>query len=321
MSVVSARPSPPRLRNHNFSRKLSHNNQQRRQGQHDLALRSSNQTNICNHAETDHQVSRNSMHRSQSEPFVLDLGAAGVGRGSGATDPPEDVERRPRSSSTRLRRSLSGRLGNRTTKSAQKPGKIVVEDVDAQNGEDGINIADHGGESHDPRLERRKSRLSTSLSRLSRNSWISPSRSPSSARKPLGGGPADDLNPTLQHRKSGIIVSEEESQVNCSRPSRSTNEPQGTHPGRWAGRDTERLSASVNVETHDSESSPLPPVPKLPSITRSSSPSSSYASSELPPTMPKSMSFERLQSNGVEKSRKRDELWSAFRTLDSEFHK
>jgi hypothetical protein len=45
------------------------------------------------------------------------------------------------------------------------------------------------------------------------------------------------------------------------------------------------------------------------------------ASLERVPSARDSSSSERQQSLSVESSRKKDELWSVFRSLDSDFHK
>ena len=252
---------------------------------------------------------------------MTNLEGKGVGRRSGVTEPLEKVVHRSQPSSTRLEGRQSGYLGNGSTIGAQSSSQSSSGDVDALCKESAIRNADHGDDSRDRKLERRKSRISASFSRLSRRSWISSSPSPSPGSTRLDGICIEDLDITLQRRSSRRIISMKPGQPNSSIPSDHTKEKQDTHSSRRIGRDNKRLSALITVETNDIKSSPLPPVPKLPSGTRSSSPSSSYASSERPPTLPKSMSFERLQSNGLEKSRKRDELWSAFRTLDSEFHK
>lgn len=314
--IVSARPPPLSL---NFSRKAPYNNHQLPQGQDEGIGRCSSQESLHEKTEASVRQSRNSIRRSLSEPFICDQAedptqTSAVAGSAGRKGLPTQ------SSSSRLRRSISDR---RAKKAVQNSGRDARKQEGQLRGESRTNgdNQDESGEPRDPSLERRGSRLSASFSRFSRYSWISPSRSPSPGRRRLGGFRPETPGPTLTRRKSHAAVSADPCQPNSSVPSDSKRELLDKDSAHEVSRDTKRLSALVTMEADDNDSSPLPPVPKLPSTTRSSSPSSSYASSERPPTFPKSMSFERLQSNGLEKSRKRDELWSTFRTLENEFHK
>ncbi|KAL8719476.1 MAG: hypothetical protein Q9225_003526 [Loekoesia sp. 1 TL-2023] len=150
--------------------------------------------------------------------------------------------------------------------------------------------------------------MSRSLSRLARRSWVSSSRSPS---------------PSLskhEHKRNRTVPSEASSPFSRSSSS-STLNTQDTlkFPKRLAKGQRQPLSTFMGKV---SSASAIPSVPSIPkSFSTDKLPIVRNRTLENPPTVPTSASVERLQGMGTEVSRKKDELWSAFRTLDGDFQK
>ncbi|KAL8843300.1 MAG: hypothetical protein Q9170_000158 [Blastenia crenularia] len=148
--------------------------------------------------------------------------------------------------------------------------------------------------------------MSRSLSRLARKSWISSSRSISPS-------------PSKYEHKQNGAVSSESSPPFVSSSSNANPEDASTPPTKILKGQRRPLSTFMGKVSSESAIPSVPSVPK------------SFSTDKLPfvqnralgktPTIPASASVERLQSFGMEISRKKDELWSAFRTLDGDFQK
>ena len=178
--------------------------------------------------------------------------------------------------------------------------------------------------------------VSSTIRSLARRSWKSsssrsPSPSPKEARKL-----AKSRNTSPEKRQSIPVIAEP-----------------GTMPRKIASRP---FSRSSNVEAPESKTSPevvpLPRqqvlqkkssrrplsaillmsksetainLPKKPSLQSLRSQSSSERLSKLPPMkpppIPSSLSSDRLSSASVDTNKKKDPLWSVFRTLDGDFQK
>lgn len=178
-------------------------------------------------------------------------------------------------------------------------------------------------------IERKSPSVTGSLSSLARKSWISNARSPSPS-------------PTkTQLRKETVLGAESTHHVNGSGrvldvkiPSTSAAEaridalgpPSNGHArGTRSGRSSvltksRRPLSSIISKTTPFETPFVPPIPK--SFSTDRLPLSSRQSTlSKPPEVPNSWSSERLQGLGAETPRRKDELWSVFRTLDGEYQK
>ena len=177
--------------------------------------------------------------------------------------------------------------------------------------------------------ERQAPLVTGSISGLARKSWISKSRSPSPSptktklRKETGPGvelthhvngasPANDLKTSSS--------STAEVRDDASNPSLHI------HVKGSLSRRNSVLSKSRRPLSSFLSKAPLSEIPSVPSIPTSYSTdrlplSTIQSTSSKPPNVLKSRSSERLQGLGTETSRKKDELWSVFRTLDGEYQK
>ena len=175
------------------------------------------------------------------------------------------------------------------------------------------------GRTPDRQLKTRS--VSGSITNFARRSWVSASRSPSpspSKRRP---------------RKDREIAPEPEpGELKSSAPSQQAmngihhdsvnGTPTTARRNSFLSKRPRRPLSSLLSKGPDTIDTPsVPPIPKsfstdkLPSLNHENSISSNA------PALPKSKSFERLQSKGLETPRKKDELWSAFRNLDGEYQK
>ncbi len=168
--------------------------------------------------------------------------------------------------------------------------------------------------------------VSRSLSGFARKSWISGSRSPSpdtrSGQDFIQDGATSDLQASGLSRCPPKLLQTDKT-VEKSEAPESAKSP--SRKGTVLNKKTRRpLSAFLQKSTAETI---LPRSPSLTSLRKSLSSDKlpsldrSLPSSERIPPMPRSMSTERLQSMGVDMSKKKDELWSAFRALDGDFHK
>ena len=261
--------------------------------------------------------SRDGLRRSSSEPFLASLGTETPKRMLTTADHPGQ-----RRTTTSNRRSLTKRRFSIRSKKNEDEGIRQDEtrsqaNVYASKNLDADTVHRSEGTKRDLSSERSVNRLSASLTRLSRRSWALPSRSPPVEET------CSNVTTTVTVNQYPQSITGQNNEFNWTiSANQENNESHGPRPieSSYDSR-IEDLKGLINLERQDREASPLPPVPRLPSVTRSSSPSSSYASSEHLPGLPKSLSLERLQSNRFDRSRKRDELWSTFRTLDGELQK
>lgn len=177
--------------------------------------------------------------------------------------------------------------------------------------------------------ERKAPSVTGSISSLARKSWISKSRSPSPSptktrlRKDTGPGvesthqvngssPAADVKTSLS---SAADLSDD-----ASAPSLHVHVKGSLSRRNSVLTKSRRPLSSLLSKTPLSETPSVPPIPT--SYSTDKLPLSTIQSiSSKPPNVPKSWSSERLQGLGTETPRKKDELWSVFRTLDGEYQK
>lgn len=178
---------------------------------------------------------------------------------------------------------------------------------------------DSSKETLEPEIKRRS--VSGSLTTFARKSWISASRSPSpNKREASADGPhvkePGSHNARPPSRSSAITRGDSKDSIK--------NGHVGTPFKRSStiGKQSRRpLSALLGRAPTLSDAPSVPSIPISYSTDRLPSLNYNPSSSERPPTVPKSISSERLQGMGSESPRRRDELWGIFRALDGDFQK
>lgn len=177
--------------------------------------------------------------------------------------------------------------------------------------------------------ERKTPSVGGSISSLARRSWISESRSPSPSptrtrlRKEKGPGAesthhvngsssaVDVKTSSLSAAKvkDDVLNTSSNGQINRNLPRRNSVLSLSRRP-----------LSSLLSKAPTSEPLSVPPIPKSYSTDRLPL-ASIQSTSTKSPAVPKSWSSERLQGLGAETPRRKDELWSVFRTLDGEYQK
>ena len=165
--------------------------------------------------------------------------------------------------------------------------------------------------------------VSGSLARLKRQSWIASSRSPSpSKRKSLeqrpntADGKASRRSPSLLQTASAASTDASNSIIT----------PNGHDSARVQQYGVQRKKSRRPISSYLSMTGLSETSPKSSIISKSYSAdrlplSPTHTSSEIPPSLPSSKSFERLSATSAESPRRKDDLWSAFRILDADFQK
>ncbi len=177
--------------------------------------------------------------------------------------------------------------------------------------------------------ERKATSVTGSISSLARKSWISKSRSPSPSptrsrlRKEMGLG-AEPIH-QVNGPSSGVHVKTSSSSATEVKDDALHSSSNGHAKGSLSRRNSvltmsRRPLSSLLSRAPPSEIPSVPPVPKSYSTERLPL-SRIQSTSSKPPAVPKSWSSERLQGLGAEMPRRKDELWSVFRTLDGEYQK
>ena len=174
-----------------------------------------------------------------------------------------------------------------------------------------------------PDRQRIRRSISGSISRIARRSWISASRSPSppphqrSSRQAKGGGTDPPGGASWHLTDCELNIRNRQTSVAESQISRLND---GTRKNSLLGRKGRRpLSALLSKDLEDQ-------APAVPSIPKSFSidilPSLSHEFSAIAtPAVPRTPSAEKFSISGTDTPRKKDELWTAFRNLDGDFHK
>ncbi|KAL8782510.1 MAG: hypothetical protein Q9213_005313 [Squamulea squamosa] len=170
--------------------------------------------------------------------------------------------------------------------------------------EDDILVLDEAWKSRTPGKDDKASSISRSFSRFARRSWVSRSRSSSPSPSVLG----------LEHKQdsfSNIPRTPSSSTLNTSVDSTASDRP----------RKARRRPLSV-LKGKVSFDSTVPSVPAIPtSFSTEKLPVIWNRPSEKVPTLPRSTTWEPTQGSSTDSPRKRDDLSSAFRTLDADFQK
>lgn len=159
--------------------------------------------------------------------------------------------------------------------------------------------------------------VTSSVSRFARQSWIRPSRSPSPSRRRAqerngNGGDALGDHP----ERDPLSTWAADGSTNAA--SHTSGQPESESVRHTKSR--RPLSSFISPKSSENRAPSVPPIPKSYSTDRLPS-SSAHTSAEIPPNLPKSRSYERLQINVTESPKRKDDLWSAFRALDGDFQK
>lgn len=177
--------------------------------------------------------------------------------------------------------------------------------------------------------ERKAPLVAGPISSLAKKSWISKSRSPSPSptktklRKETG----PEVESTHHVNGSSPAVDVKTSSLSAAEVNDDASNPSlHIHVKGSLSRRNSLLTKSRRPLSSLLSKGPLSEIPSVPPIPTSYStdrlPLSTIQSrSSKPPYVPKSRSSERLQGLGTETPRKKDELWSVFRTLDGEYQK
>lgn len=174
--------------------------------------------------------------------------------------------------------------------------------------------------SHHVGIERKPRSVSGSLTNFARKPWATVSRSPS-PRKRTPQVECDVLSvPELCQTMAlppAAAISEKvgENLSNAMFESASIGPIQGKKSRR-------PLSVFLGRASSESKVHMVPSIPKAFSSDTLSAMNLVHPPTHTPPVIPRSISSDRLHSLGNDSPpRRRDELWGAFRALDSEFHK
>ena len=162
--------------------------------------------------------------------------------------------------------------------------------------------------------------VSGTLSTFARNSWIGSSRSPSPSytRDHLQNKVAPEDIPPIP---TSIINTENNKKTNGKRIDEGKIlRRRNTLSSKKTKRPLSALLGKT-VPLIDFDNQTLPSIPKSFSTDRLPSYNQNQSSSEKLPIVPRSKSSERWQGYGSDIPRKKDELWSTFRTLDGEYQK
>ncbi|KAL8844823.1 MAG: hypothetical protein Q9205_000781 [Flavoplaca limonia] len=273
-------------------------------------IRSASSTQIVSYSEPDPAPSDNPLRRALSENVLIDS--------SGNVD--DHPYRRKADNLVQAQGAEKGRERNTQANSLGSGPKVAVSrfTLDPPGAEDEEQEGEEGEEGEDEkRLNSRRLRRSPppvqgdrapfiprSVSRLARRSWVSRSRSV----------PPSTLVANLQDKEEApSSISKSSSSSTLKSLTGSTIRDQSSKARR------RRLSALLGKAPSDSD---VPSVPAIPtSLSTDKLPFTRNQASGQTPSFRRLTSWELSQSIGYDSSRKRDELSSAFRTLDGEFQK
>ncbi|KAL9637635.1 MAG: hypothetical protein Q9204_001798 [Flavoplaca sp. TL-2023a] len=270
-------------------------------------IRSASSTQIVSYSEPDPAPSDNPLRRALSENVLIES--------SGNVD--DRPYRRNADSLVQAQGAEKGRERNTQANSLGSGPKVAVsrftldppgaedEEQEEQEGDDEKRLDSHRLRRSPPPVQRdRAPFIPRSVSRLARRSWVSRSRSV----------PPSTLVANLQDKEEApSSISKSSSSSTLKSLTGSTIHDQSSKARR------RRLSALLGKAPSDSN---VPSVPAIPtSFSTDKLPFTRNQASGQTPSFRRLTSWELSQSIGHDSSRKRDELSSAFRTLDGEFQK
>ncbi|KAI9808954.1 MAG: hypothetical protein M1827_007129 [Pycnora praestabilis] len=257
--------------------------------------------------------------------------------------PPDDLEeqsspdRTPQTSPKRGTSPVTEELRRRkSTKSLASP-KITISKFtlssDANGHKTSYESKTPAKQTRSGRIQGKSRAITGTISNFARKTWM-PSRSPSpSAKDRVEHGAGDDGIEDNALTEGTLISSSSPQKQTDSRQSVEQNTraqtPEDPRPvssnGTLTPKKSKRPLSSLLKSSKSEKSAPHNPstssLHKSYSVERLPSLASSHSSSDRPPPLPRSFSSDRLQSIGLELPRKKDELWSAFRSLEGDFQK
>ena len=172
--------------------------------------------------------------------------------------------------------------------------------------------------------ENKTKTVSESFATFARKSWMLPSRSPSPNRA-VGGetgdeSPPADSNPTestLPKRRRSLVLGSKLDKSRRSKTAETLTVPT-TRPSSTLTKTKSRPQSVImslkNFASTNSSTSSLPSS----SVDNQSTPRTSI---DRVPPLPTAPTTERLQQLGPDISKRRDELWSAFRSIENDYSK
>ena len=172
-----------------------------------------------------------------------------------------------------------------------------------------------------PERERKTHSVSGSVKKFARKSWISASRSPSPS--PIRSQPRKENIAETSSRSLSMVTIADEQSVESVVNGKVLN----GHTNGISRKDSVRNKRSRRPLSSLLSKNSVPDTPSVPPIPKSFSteklPSLKHKSSNLSitPPLPHTKSYDRSQGPGTETPRKKDALWSTFRTLDGEYQK
>lgn len=174
--------------------------------------------------------------------------------------------------------------------------------------------------SHHVGIESKPRSVSGSLTNFAKKPWATVSRSPSPRKRPPQ-VECDALSVPGLGQSMALPPAATISEKVGENPSNAIFESASKGPIR--GKKSRRpLSAFLGRSSSESKVHVVPSIPKALSSDTLSAMNLVYTPTNTPLVIPRSISSDRLHSLGNDSPpRRRDELWGAFRALDSEFHK
>lgn len=169
-------------------------------------------------------------------------------------------------------------------------------------------------------IERKSRSVSGSLTNFARKPWATVSRSPS-PRKRAPQVECDALSAPGSCQTMDLPTAAAISEMTGENLSNAMFE--SASKGPIQGKKSRRpLSAFLGRASSESKVNVVPSIPKASSSDTLSAMNHVHPPIHTPPVIPRSISSDRLHSLGNDPPpRRRDELWGAFRAIDSEFHK
>jgi hypothetical protein len=168
--------------------------------------------------------------------------------------------------------------------------------------------------------------VSESFANFARKSWITSSRSPSPSRNTGRdtdqSGRDEDVSTSASTISSSslrrsMIAPPKLEKIPASKPSESPTKTPVRMSTTLLKKKQRPQSTLINYSNLNSANSSTSSLPRS-SMENRSTPRTSV--DKVPP-IPKTFSTERLQSLGIDTARRRDELWSAFRSLENDYSK
>ena len=319
MSTASSRPSPPLAATPSpadttpttASRRTSGNSREPKEFNLDGIPRSASYTQLPAITPPAASFERNGIKRTFSENVIANPKANTFRHAS--------IKEAPQREQVFLEQNNYADVTTDISIGSKDEPKITISKFALATDEDGIELTydpNYKKKARDGDQTRKTRSVTGSISRFARQSWVGPSRSPSPSKRGAVG------------RKNSTHDSISKPSISKS-PTHNMDDSTGSeghvkdHSRNGTVRRTKSRRPLSSLITANPSRNNAPSVPSIPkSLSTDRLPlSHAHTSTEIPPSLPKSKSFERFQIVGTDSPRKRDELWSSFRALDGDFQK